>query len=113
MTMEWSNATLAAILRLAVAAAFAIGGTINLAGRGTVKHDFVRWGYPTGFNFACGGLELVGAMLLLGHATRFWGLALLGAIMAAAIFTRFLLKNLPGYAQYCQIVRYRLVPYVW
>jgi hypothetical protein len=31
MTMEWSNATLATILRLAVAAAFAIGGAINPA----------------------------------------------------------------------------------
>jgi uncharacterized membrane protein YphA (DoxX/SURF4 family) len=85
--MEWSNATLPTILRVAVAAAFAIGGTINLAGRGSVKHDFERWGYPAGFNFICGGLELVGAVLLLGHTTRLWGLALLGAIMAAAIFT--------------------------
>jgi uncharacterized membrane protein YphA (DoxX/SURF4 family) len=89
--MEWSNAPLATILRVAVAAAFAIGGTINLAGRGAVKHDFARWGYPAGFNFVCGGLELVGAMLLLGHTTRLWGLALLGAIMAAAIFT--LIRN--------------------
>jgi hypothetical protein len=30
-------------------------------------------------------------MLLLGHTTRLWGLALLGAIMAAAIFT--LIRN--------------------
>jgi hypothetical protein len=44
--MEWSNAPLTTILRVAVAAAFAIGGTINLVGRGTVKHDFVRWGNP-------------------------------------------------------------------
>jgi protein-S-isoprenylcysteine O-methyltransferase Ste14 len=26
---------------------------------------------------------------------------------------RFLLKNLPGYKEYCQMVRYRLVPFVW
>jgi hypothetical protein len=61
------------------------GGAINLAGRGTVKRDFARWGYPAGFNFVCG------AMLLLGHTTWLWGLALLGAIMAAAIFT--LIRN--------------------
>jgi hypothetical protein len=90
--MEWNNAPIATLLCVAVAAAFAIGGTINLAGRGNVKHDFERLGYPVGFNFVCGGLELVGAMLLLGHTTRLWGLALLGAIMAAAIFT--LIRNI-------------------
>jgi protein-S-isoprenylcysteine O-methyltransferase Ste14 len=26
---------------------------------------------------------------------------------------RFLLRNLFGYKEYCQIVRYRLVPYFW
>jgi protein-S-isoprenylcysteine O-methyltransferase Ste14 len=26
---------------------------------------------------------------------------------------RFLLENLPGYSEYCRIVRYRLVPFVW
>jgi protein-S-isoprenylcysteine O-methyltransferase Ste14 len=26
---------------------------------------------------------------------------------------RFLGRNLPGYTEYCQRVRYRLVPYIW
>jgi hypothetical protein len=65
---------------------FLIAGAINLAGRGTVKADFARWRFPAGFNLLCGGLELVGAVLLLSSSTRPWGLALLGAIMAGAIF---------------------------
>jgi hypothetical protein len=52
-----------------------------------VKTDFARWGFPDGFNIVCGGLELVGAALLLPPSTRFWGLALLGMIMAGAIFS--------------------------
>jgi uncharacterized membrane protein YphA (DoxX/SURF4 family) len=66
--------------------AFLIAGIINLAGRGTVKADFARWGFPAGFNLICGGFELVGAVLLLSSSTRPWGLALLAAVMAGAIF---------------------------
>jgi hypothetical protein len=70
---------------------FLVAGAINLGGRGTVKADFARWGFPAGFNLVCGGLELVGAVLLLSSSTRLWGLALLAAIMAGAIFV--LLRN--------------------
>jgi protein-S-isoprenylcysteine O-methyltransferase Ste14 len=58
---------------------------------------------------------LVGTPLALGS---WWGLLM----FILMIFTiawraldeeRFLFKNLPGYAEYCQIVRYRLVPFVW
>jgi hypothetical protein len=35
----------------------------------------------------CGGLELLGALLLFMPVTRLWGLMLLGAIMAAVLFT--------------------------
>jgi len=58
---------------------------------------------------------LVGTPLALGS---WWGL-LMSVLMIFAIAWRaldeegFLLKNLPGYAEYCQIVRYRLVPFVW
>jgi hypothetical protein len=75
------------ILMLTSAIVFLGAGTINISGRGTVKADFARWGFPTGFNVVCGGLELVGAALLLSSSTRFWGLALLGAIMAGAILS--------------------------
>jgi hypothetical protein len=79
--------TLVAVLT----AVFLVAGTINLSGRGTVKADFARWGFPAGFHLVCGGLELVGAAMLLSSSTRFWGLMLLGAIMAGAIFS--LLRN--------------------
>jgi protein-S-isoprenylcysteine O-methyltransferase Ste14 len=58
---------------------------------------------------------LVGTPLALGS---WWGL-LMSVLMILAIAwraldeERFLLKNLPGYAEYCQRVRYRLVPFVW
>jgi len=71
----------------ALAVVFLVAGTINISGRGTVKADFARWGFPAGFHLVCGGLELIGAALLLLPSTRFWGLVLLGAIMAGAIFS--------------------------
>jgi uncharacterized membrane protein YphA (DoxX/SURF4 family) len=75
------------ILTAALAVIFVVAGIINIIGRGTVKTDFARWGFPDGFNIVCGGLELVGAALLLPSSTRFWGLALLGMIMTGAIFS--------------------------
>ncbi|KJC34054.1 hypothetical protein UB31_38125 [Bradyrhizobium sp. LTSP849] len=74
-----------AILVGVLAVVFLLAGMINLSGRGTVKADFVRWGFPAGFHLVCGGLELVGAVLLLVPSTRLLGLALLGAIMVGAI----------------------------
>jgi uncharacterized membrane protein YphA (DoxX/SURF4 family) len=79
------------ILVAVLTAVFLVTGTINLSGRGTVKADFARWGFPADFNLVCGGLELVGAALLVLPSTRLWGLVLLGAIMAGAIFS--LLRN--------------------
>jgi protein-S-isoprenylcysteine O-methyltransferase Ste14 len=58
---------------------------------------------------------LVGTPLALGS---WWGL-LMSVLMIFAIAwraldeERFLRKNLSGYAEYCQRVRYRLVPFVW
>ena len=75
------------ILTAALAVIFVVAGIINIIGRGTVKTDFARWGFPDGFNIVCGGLELVGAALLLPPSTRFWGLALLGMIMTGAILS--------------------------
>jgi protein-S-isoprenylcysteine O-methyltransferase Ste14 len=58
---------------------------------------------------------LLGTPLALGS---WWGLVM----FIPMIFTiawrardeeRFLFKNLPGYREYCQTVRYRLVPYAW
>lgn len=75
------------ILLGALAVVFLVAGVINIRGRGTVQADFARWGFPAGFHLVCGGLELVGAALLLVPSTAYWGLALLGTIMAGAIFS--------------------------
>ena len=48
----------------------------------------------------------------------YWGLSVFAAIMPALIWRlldeeRFLKVNLPGYADYCGRVRYRLIPGLW
>ena len=58
---------------------------------------------------------LVGTPLALGS---WWGLSALIVIVPALIWRlvdeeRFLRKNLPGYTEYTDKVRYLLVPYVW
>ncbi|MGH6684642.1 MAG: methyltransferase family protein [Pseudolabrys sp.] len=63
-----------------------------------------------------GGLLLVfGAPLALGS---YWGLLIATATLPALIWRlldeeRYLKLNLPGYADYCRRVRYRLIPGVW
>ncbi len=60
-------------------------------------------------------IMLFGTPLALGS----WWALLMFIPMALAILwrardeERFLMANLPGYEEYCQIVRYRLVPRVW
>lgn len=75
------------VLAGAVALVFLGAGSANLVGIGSIRPDFVRWGYPAWFHRLCGGLELLGAALVLWPATRLCGLALLGLLMAAAFFT--------------------------
>ena len=58
---------------------------------------------------------LVGTPLALGS---WWGLLLLIPMTLVLVLRlldeeKFLARNLPGYTEYCQRVRYRLVPYVW
>ena len=58
---------------------------------------------------------LVGVPLALGSL---WGLLVLILIIPALIWRlldeeKFLHKNLRGYAEYCQKVRYRLLPFIW
>ena len=75
------------VLAGAVALVFLGAGGANFAGIGSIRADFVRWGYPAWFHRLCGGLELLGAALVLWPVTRLGGLALLGLVMAAAFFT--------------------------
>lgn len=58
---------------------------------------------------------LIGTPLALGS---WWGLSALIVFVPALIWRlldeeNFLRKNLPGYTEYTEKVRYRLVPYVW
>jgi protein-S-isoprenylcysteine O-methyltransferase Ste14 len=58
---------------------------------------------------------LIGTPLALGSG---WGLLALVLFMPALIWRlvdeeQFLHKNLPGYTEYTQKVRYRLIPFVW
>ncbi|TLN02806.1 isoprenylcysteine carboxylmethyltransferase family protein [bacterium] len=58
---------------------------------------------------------MIGVPLALGSA---WGLAVLAAILPGLAWRildeeKFLKRELPGYAEYMQKVRFRLVPYVW
>lgn len=89
--MALDTASFESILATIVAVLFAIAGVVNLAGLGTVKRDFARWGYPAWFRLLCGALELLSAALLSGQHTRVFGLTLAGAIMTGALFT--LLRN--------------------
>ena len=89
--MVLSTVSFESILAPTVAVLFAIAGVVNLAGLGTVKDDFARWGYPAWFRLFCGTLELLSAALLSRQQTRVLGLALACAIMTGALFT--LLRN--------------------
>ena len=79
--MALNIASIESILATIVAVLFAVAGVVNLAGRGAVKRDFARWGYPAWFQLLCGALELLSAAFLLGQQTRVLGLTLAGAIM--------------------------------
>jgi protein-S-isoprenylcysteine O-methyltransferase Ste14 len=63
-----------------------------------------------------------GALVMLAATPlalgSWWGLVILPLIVAALIWRlldeeRFLERNLPGYVEYKNKVRYRLIPYVW
>jgi len=65
--------------------------------------------------YASASLYLTGTPLALGS---YWGLVAIAAIIPFLIWRlldeeHFLARNLPGYTEYQQRVRYRLVPFVW
>ena len=65
--------------------------------------------------YASGSLYLLGTPLALGS---YWGFVPLAAMLPFLIWRlfdeeRFLARNLPGYTEYQQRVRHRLVPFVW
>ncbi len=65
--------------------------------------------------YATALVMLLGISPALGS---WWGLPILAALVPALIWRltdeeRFLVQNLPGYTQYRETVRYRLLPLVW
>ena len=65
--------------------------------------------------YASGSLYLLGTPPALGS---YWGFVPLAAMLPFLIWRlfdeeRFLARNLPGYTEYQQRVRHRLVPFVW
>ena len=65
--------------------------------------------------YAGGALYLLGTPIALGS---YWGLVPFVLTMPFLIWRlvdeeRFLALNLPGYAEYQERVRHRLVPFVW
>ncbi|HET7097682.1 MAG TPA: isoprenylcysteine carboxylmethyltransferase family protein [Casimicrobiaceae bacterium] len=65
--------------------------------------------------YASASLYLLGTPLALGS---YWGLVPIAVVIPFLVWRlfdeeRFLVKNLPGYAEYRKRVRHRLIPFIW
>ncbi len=67
--------------------AFLGAGGSKLAGAQMHVENFARWGYPAWFQYVTGLVEVVGALMTLVPATRFYGAVLLVCTMAGAVVT--------------------------
>ncbi len=70
-----------------IAVALFSAGLVNLFGSQTLRESFVRWGYPSWWNYATGGLEILAGSMIATAAFRTEGLALGAAICVAAVAT--------------------------
>lgn len=73
-------------LRWILAAFFAFGAVGNVFASETILADYQRWGYPWGFNYVTGLVELASSALLITRF-RLQGALLGSAVMAAAAGT--------------------------
>jgi len=71
----------------ALAAFFVAGSLSNIFAPRSIIEEYVRWGYPHGFHFVTGSLELTTAVLLAWPPTRLWGATLGCTVMCAALGT--------------------------
>jgi hypothetical protein len=62
--------------------AFLGAGAVNAAGPGAIKDEFVRWGYPRGWNLVTGGLEVLAATRVAG---LIWGAVIRVAAVATVL----------------------------
>jgi len=74
------------ILRGLLAAAFLFFGAQKFFVEWYAE-QVVAWGFPAGFHFVIGAVELLGAALLLAPALTFFGVALLTLTMIGAALT--------------------------
>lgn len=77
-----------AVLAYLLAVFFLVGGIGNIFVSEQIAADYARWGYPDGFHYLTGILELTAAILLVFSVTlRLWGAALGAVVMVAASAT--------------------------
>jgi hypothetical protein len=82
-----SHDTFHSLLSTLLAFAFAGGGIMNLAGPTPIRQSYVKWGYPTGFHYVAGVLDLAAASLMLWPDGRYYGAILALLITVAALVT--------------------------
>jgi putative oxidoreductase len=75
------------IVQILTAGMFLFAGGFTLAGAAAAVAAFDQIGFGQGFRYATGGLEVIGAILLLIPRTAALGAALLAVIMVGAIAT--------------------------
>jgi DoxX-like family len=86
-TGQLSRVSWRQVLPLALAAFFVVGSFSNIFAPRSILEEYLKWGYPHGFHFVTGSLELTTAVLLAWARTRLWGAALGCAVMLAALAT--------------------------
>jgi uncharacterized membrane protein YphA (DoxX/SURF4 family) len=72
---------------VALVGVFLFSGISKVAGTSPMADRFLYWGYPQWFLLVVGAAEILGAALLAIPKTAFYGAAVLGVVMAGAIFT--------------------------
>ncbi len=75
------------------AAAFLVGGIVNMSGHQKIRAGFVQLGFPSWWCWVTAALELLTAVLLVTAGVRYIGVALGACIMLAAIAAIVRIRN--------------------